>query len=121
MYFSPPIINGSNQAIWQSKVPPDLQGRVFAMHRLIAWFVLPLSSAIVGPLADQVFEPGGALSSIFGELVGTGPGAGMGLMFVLAGAMAALIAVLAYAVPTLREVESRIPDYDELQVEAVSG
>ena len=66
-------------------------------------------------------QPGGALSSIFGGLVGTGPGAGMGLMFVLAGAMAALIAVLAYTVPALREVESRIPDHDEMQVEPVSG
>jgi len=116
-----PIINGSNQAIWQSKVPPDLQGRVFAIRRLIAWFVLPLATALAGPLADQVFEPamqpGGALSSTFGALVGTGPGAGMGLMFVLAGGMAALIAILAYTVPTLREVESRIPDYDEIQIE----
>ena len=120
-----PVVNGSNQAIWQSKVPPDLRGRVFAIRRLIAWFVLPLSTAIAGPLADQVFEPamqpGGVLSSIFGGLVGTGPGAGMGLMFVLAGAIAALIAVLAYTVPTLREVESRIPDHDELQAEPVSG
>ena len=65
-------------------------------------------------------QPGGALSSIFGPLVGTGPGAGMGLMFVLAGGMAALIATLAYTVPTLREVESRIPDHDALQVEPVS-
>ena len=120
--FFAPVVNGSNQAIWQSKVPPDLQGRVFAIRRLIAWFVLPLSNAIAGPLADQVFEPamqpGGALSSTFGGLVGTGPGAGMGLMFVLAGAIAALIAVLAYTVPTLREVESHIPDHDELQAKA---
>ena len=27
--FFGPVINSSNQAIWQSKVPPDLQGRVF--------------------------------------------------------------------------------------------
>ena len=33
-----PWINGSNQAIWQSKVPPDVQGRVFSARRLIAWF-----------------------------------------------------------------------------------
>ncbi|MHB8857085.1 MAG: hypothetical protein ACYC6K_10765 [Bellilinea sp.] len=50
-----PVVNGSNQAIWQSKVPPDLRGRVFAIRRLIAWFVLPLSTAITGPLAIQVF------------------------------------------------------------------
>jgi Na+/melibiose symporter-like transporter len=30
-----PLVNGSNQAIWQSKVAPDLQGRVFASRRLM--------------------------------------------------------------------------------------
>ena len=28
-----PLINGSNQAIWQAKVAPDLQGRVFSARR----------------------------------------------------------------------------------------
>jgi len=120
-----PVINGSNQAIWQSKVPPDLQGRVFAIRRLIAWFVLPLSNALAGPLADHVLEPammpGGALTRIFGGLVGVGPGAGMGLMFVLGGGMATIIAILAYSVPTLREVEARLPDHDEIQPEAVTA
>ena len=37
-----PIINGSNQAIWQSKVPPEMQGRVFSARAFIAL----ISSAI---------------------------------------------------------------------------
>lgn len=113
-----PVINGSNQAIWQSKVPPDLQGRVFSIRRLIAWFVSPLASGLAGPLADKVFEPAmrtnSALSTIFGPLVGTGPGAGMGLMFVLGGAITGIIALFAYSISTLREVETRLPDHDEV-------
>jgi len=35
--FSLPIIIGSSQAIWQSKVALDVQGRVFAVRRMIAW------------------------------------------------------------------------------------
>jgi len=103
-----PMINGSNQAIWQSKVPLDMQGRVFAIRRLIAWFVAPLANAIAGPLADYVFEPamqsGGALSSIFSPWVGNGPGSGMSLMFILSGAFAVGFALLAYKFPMLREV-----------------
>ncbi|HEX6862095.1 MAG TPA: MFS transporter, partial [Thermoanaerobaculia bacterium] len=34
--FALPIIRGSSEAIWQSKVPQDLQGRVFAIRRTIA-------------------------------------------------------------------------------------
>lgn len=31
-----PMLNGSNQAIWQAKVSPEVQGRVFSVRRLIA-------------------------------------------------------------------------------------
>ena len=52
-----PLINTSNQAIWQSKVAPDVQGRVFSARRLIAWFTNPISPIIAGTLADFVLEP----------------------------------------------------------------
>ena len=52
-----PLVNGSNQAIWQAKVAPDLQGRVFSARRLIAWFTNPISPIIGGTLADFVLEP----------------------------------------------------------------
>ncbi len=55
--FFGPIINGSNQAIWMAKVEPDVQGRVFATRRLIAWLVSPIATLVAGPLADYVFEP----------------------------------------------------------------
>jgi len=46
-----PLVNGSNQAICQSKVAPDLQDRVFSARRLIAWFTNPISPIIAGTLA----------------------------------------------------------------------
>jgi MFS family permease len=102
-----PLVNGSNQAIWQAKVPPDLQGRVFAARRLIAWFTGPIAPLIAGPLADFVLEPamrgGGTLSSTFGGMVGTGPGAGMALLLVITGALASLVGVLGYFVPVVRD------------------
>ncbi|MDQ3006014.1 MAG: MFS transporter, partial [Chloroflexota bacterium] len=79
-----PLVNGSNQAIWQSKVAPDLQGRVFSARRLIAWLTNPISPIIGGTLADFVLEPAAraqtGLPATFAWLVGTGPGAGMGLL-----------------------------------------
>ena len=52
-----PLIDGSNQAIWQSKVAPDLQGRVFSARLLIAWITNPISPLIAGLLGDYVLEP----------------------------------------------------------------
>jgi len=111
-----PLINSSNQAIWQSKVPPDVQGRVFASRRLIAWIVTPLSQLIAGPLADKVLEPllaqpetaSGPLAGLFG----TGPGAGMGLQLGVAGALAALVGLGGYAFTAVRDAETRLPDHD---------
>jgi len=114
--FFGPIINGSNQAIWMAKVEPDVQGRVFATRRLIAWFVSPIAMLAAGPLADFVFEPamreGGRLAGSFGWLVGTGPGAGMSLMILLTGLMAMLIGFGAYAIPVVRNAEALLPDHD---------
>lgn len=111
-----PLINGSNQAIWQAKVEPDIQGRVFGARRLIAWLVMPIASLLAGPLADKVFEPalreGGAAVPLFGRLVGVGPGAGIALMFVIFGAAALIVSLGGYLFPVIRNVETLIPDHD---------
>ncbi|CAN5459221.1 MFS transporter [soil metagenome] len=115
--FFIPILNGSNQAIWQAKVAPDVQGRVFATRRLIAQITIPLAMLMAGPLADRVFEPammpGGALAAAFSPLVGTGPGAGMALMFVVAGLFGAAVGLGAYLFSAVRNAEDILPDHEE--------
>lgn len=112
-----PIINGSNQAIWQAKVAPDVQGRVFAIRRLIAWVSAPIGQLVAGPLADFVMEPammeGGALAGLFGRLVGTGPGAGMGLLILLAGVVITAVGFGAYLFPVVRNAEELLPDHEQ--------
>lgn len=108
--------NSSSQAIWQSKVPPDMQGRVFSVRAAIAFAVTPLSTLLAGPLADQVMEPGmqegGALAGMFGWLVGTGPGAGMALIHVLIGLSSLFLVGIAYLIPAIRNVEDILPDHE---------
>ncbi len=116
--LSMPLINGSNQAIWQSKVAPDLQGRVFSARRLIAWFTNPIAPIIGGTLADFVLEPAmrteGTLTGMFGWLVGTGPGAGMGLLIVVCSVIISLVGIAGYFIPAVHNVEDILPDYDKL-------
>jgi MFS family permease len=111
-----PLVNGSNQAIWQAKVAPDVQGRVFSARRLIAWFTNPISPLIGGLLADFVLEPamrpGGTLTGVFGWLVGNGPGAGMGLLIIFTGLLSALVGLGGYLVPAVRDAEDILPDHD---------
>lgn len=119
-----PLVNGSNQAIWQSKVAPDVQGRVFSARRLIAWLTNPISPIIAGTLADFVLEPQmrttSSLSQVFGWLVGTGPGAGMGLLIVFSGLIAVMVGMAGYFIPAIHNAETILPDHDELpKAEAV--
>ena len=111
-----PILNGSSQAIWQSKIPPQIQGRVFATRSLMARIAQPISLAVTGPLADWIFEPammpGGSLAPAFSWLVGTGPGAGMALIFVFMGLLGTLPGLLGYTFDAVRNVEDIIPDHD---------
>jgi MFS family permease len=115
-FFFVPIINGSNQAIWQAKVAPDVQGRVFATRRLIAQISWPIATLLAGPMADYWLEPamaaGGSLSSIFGGLVGTGAGSGMSLMFVVTGILGVFLGLVGYAIPVIRNAEDILPDHD---------
>jgi hypothetical protein len=115
-----PTVNASSQTIWQSKVPPDVQGRVFSVRLMMAQFGSPLAMLLAGPLADRVFEPGmrpgGALAATFGRLVGTGPGAGMALMLVFGGVLAMVAGFAGYAYRPLRTVESTLPDHDAAAV-----
>nr|MBI2903691.1 MFS transporter [Chloroflexota bacterium] len=113
-----PVINGSNQAIWQAKVAPDVQGRVFSVRRLIAQITAPVSMLIAGPLADRVFEPalmpGGKLAGAFGWLVGTGPGSGMSLIVLGSGLLVVLVGLLPYGIYVVRNVETMLPDHDAI-------
>jgi len=112
--FGMPISNGCSQAIWQTKVAPDVQGRVFSIRSMIAFSIMPIAYAVAGPLAEQVCEPlmaeGGALADLFGPVIGVGPGHGVALIFVVAGALYLLTALIILIHPRIRRVEDELPD-----------
>ncbi len=63
---------------------------------------------------------GGSLTGTFGWLVGTGPGSGIALIFVFSGLMAMLVGLGGYAIPAIREAETRLPDHDALDSSSLS-
>jgi len=108
------IIYGSNQAIWQSKVAPGVQGRVFATQQMIARAATPLAFLLAGPLAERFFEPlltaSGPLVAGVGGIIGTGAGRGIGLLFILMGVAKIVVSLGAYLNPSIRYVEDELPD-----------
>ncbi len=110
------MVNGLSQSIWQVKVPPEYQGRVFASRRLLASVISPVGLLISGPLADKVFEPAmapsGWMARAFGRFTGIGPGTGMALIMFISCMLAMLTSLTGFAVPGIRHLETLIPDND---------
>jgi len=108
------IVYGSNQAIWQSKVAPGVQGRVFATQQMIAKAASPLAYLLAGPLADHLFEPllapTGQLTESIGQVIGFGAGRGIGLLFIIMGVLKMAVTAVGYAHPRIRFVEDELPD-----------
>lgn len=111
-----PLSLSSSSAIWYTKVPPNLQGRVFAADHAIGMTIGTIASLIAGPLADQVFEPAmqarGLLASIFSPIFGTQTGSGIAFLYVITSICIVLVGISGYAFRTLRNVEDILPDHD---------
>ena len=113
-FFSTPIINGCCDAIFLRKVAPEVQGRVFATIKMIWMSCIPLAYVVAGPLAERIFEPlmakNGLLAGSIGEIIGVGPGRGIGLLFITMEIIAILVTVAAYRYPRLWFIEDELPD-----------
>lgn len=115
IYFTAwPIIDSMNHALWQKKVTPSVQGRVFATRSAVTSSVRPLALLLAGPLADGVFEPlmrvGGPLASTVGTVIGVGHGRGIGLFLIVIGIMTTLTAMVALFYRPIQRIESDIAD-----------
>jgi MFS family permease len=106
-----PLVNGSNQAIWQAQVAPDVQGRVFTARRLIAWMTNPITPIVAGLTADRLLEPAlrspGAAADALGPWFGVGPGAGTAVAVAVCAAAIVLVGLGAYGVRAVREADGR--------------
>jgi MFS family permease len=120
--FFIPFIVTANQTIWQTKVAPEVQGRVFSARGMLQILSMPLGYLLAGPLADHFFEPAmavnGNLAGTFAWLVGTGPGAGMALMFVCTSILGMVMSLSGYLFPAVRNIEGALPDHDEATLAA---
>ena len=115
LMFSVPLASGNSQVVFQTKVPREIQGRVFSVRSTISQSMMPLAFILAGPLADKFFEPllmdGGALANTFvGQTLGTGVGRGIGLMFIISGLIGIIVSLFVYLNPRIRNLESELPD-----------
>ena len=107
-----PLIGSSKNAIWMEKIAPEEQGRVFAANSLVLQVVSAVARLIAGPLADRHFEPAMTAKDAFIILLnpafGSGPGAGMAVLYTLCALSMLLIGIGGFLIRSLRSIETSL-------------
>ena len=93
-----PVMNANMNALLRSRIPVELQGRVYAARNTLQFFTIPVGYLLGGVLVDRVCEPLMAAQPPGGPLVlllGEGKGSGAALLY-LALAAAGVLVCLAF-------------------------
>ncbi|GAA3508071.1 amino acid adenylation domain-containing protein [Streptosporangium album] len=114
MSFALALINGTIMTIILVKVPQRFQGRIIAVNTMIAAATVPIGFGVIAPLAGPLLDPllatGGPLASTVGAIIGTGPGRGIGLLYLLCGLGMALLVFAGLRIRTLARFDDEVPD-----------
>jgi MFS family permease len=113
MMFPLPPAGALFSTILQTKTPPDMQGRIFAITSQMFTLTTPFSFLITAYLVDNILEP--ALRSdsrhAVSPFVGASAGSGMGLLLLIVGAIITLTTFAMMLIPAVRNLEDNLPTY----------
>ncbi|MCG6574230.1 MFS transporter [Pseudomonas sp. AF32] len=89
------IADASVNSLWMRRIPAGSRASVFALISMLTIAGTSLSVIVGGFLVDHWFQPalmpGGLYADSIGRWLGVGPGRGVGLLFVVAGALFVLL------------------------------
>jgi DHA3 family macrolide efflux protein-like MFS transporter len=108
--------NTTYRALWQAKVEPDVQGRVFSARMMIVLLAMPLAFVLAGPLMDHVFVPLAQSESGVGSMIrtwfGDGEAAPYRAFIGFTGLLTMAAGIGGWLYGPLRHLERDIPDFD---------
>ncbi|MEK9162121.1 MAG: MFS transporter [Chloroflexota bacterium] len=93
-----PIMNALSTSIFQLKIPPNMQGRVFSIFSQLSLLASTSSFLITAILAETTLESGTQTS-------------GIGMVLIVTGAIIIFVTGVAYTSSSIRRLEKVLPDY----------
>jgi DHA3 family multidrug efflux protein-like MFS transporter len=93
-----PFIEAAEQTILQQVVPQERQGRVFGFAHSVEQSASPLTTFLIGPIAETIFIPfmtTGAGVGLIGGWFGTGADRGIALVFTVTGIIGLILTAFA--------------------------
>ena len=101
-----PFVNTSADVLIRRNIDNEKQGRVWGIIGVVSQIGFIVSYGSAGFLADRVFNPllldGGPLADSVGRLIGTGPGRGIALLFLVSGSLVVVLAALTTRMKSIR-------------------
>lgn len=92
-----PIMSANLDVVFRSRIPIDMQGRVYSARNTLQFFTIPIGYILGGVLVDKVFEPFMAsqnTSSILKLIFGEGKGSGAAFLFFFLGIIGVLTSLI---------------------------
>ena len=102
-----PVMNTNLDALLRSKIPSNIQGRVYSARNMLQFFTIPLGYLAGGFLVDTVFEPFMADKSntVLNQLFGIGKGSGAAFLFAVIGVTGVIVCVVFSRLKAMRALE----------------
>lgn len=111
-FLTLPFVNTSLEVLIRTNIDNERQGRVWSLVSAISQIGMVLAYGSAGFLADYLFSPLLApdrlLGQTVGSIIGTGPGRGIGFLFVVSGVMVAILAIVIGRVRRIKELEGKM-------------
>ncbi len=106
-WLSIPLMNANMDVIFRTRIPTDMQGRVYSARNTLQFFTIPLGYFLGGLLVDKVFEPFMArntrdfLTNLFGEEKGSGAA----MLFFVIGIAGVMVCLIFRRVKAIKEID----------------
>lgn len=104
-----PFVNTSADVLVRRNIPNEKQGRVWGIIGILSQIGFIIAYSLAGVLADKVFNPwlveGGALANSIGSLIGVGPGRGIAFLFIIAGLLVVVVALVTSRIQAIKSLD----------------
>ncbi|MES2748842.1 MAG: MFS transporter [Patescibacteria group bacterium] len=104
-----PIAEAAEQTVIQKIVPFERQGRVFGFAQSVESAASPITTFMIGPIAQFMFIPfmtTGAGVALIGDWFGVGADRGIALVFMCAGAIGLVVSLIALYSPAYKKLSA---------------
>ena len=105
-----PAVEAAEQTVIQKVVPFKTQGRVFGFAQAFESAAAPITAFLIAPIAEFIIIPfmgTDAGRSTFGWLLGEGEARGIALVFLIAGLVMVVAAILAFFTKSYRRISAQ--------------